>query len=81
MPGGNREVGAPKQKIRRARTHQNSLKQGIFFGWQRVAGGHFCINTKIEVLFHPVNSIFTTQNLVATNEEVDLRSRDRSRGR
>lgn len=42
-------------------THQDPLEQGIFFGWQRVAGGHFCIITKIGGLFHPVNLIFTTK--------------------
>lgn len=42
-------------------TYQNSFKQGIFFGWQGITGGHFCINTKILGLFHPVNLIFTTK--------------------
>lgn len=59
-------------------THQDSLKQGIFFGWQRVAGGHFCITTKIGGLFHPVNLIFTTKPR-GHKRRVDPRSRDHLR--
>lgn len=47
-----REWG-PKTVIRSAVTHQDPLEQGIFFGWQRVAGGHFCINYKNRGPFPP----------------------------
>lgn len=42
-------------------THQYTFKQSIFFLWQRIAGGHFCSNTKIGGLLHPVNLISTTK--------------------